>query len=264
MASAPDYNAIYQQSLEQARQAAQPAISSLESQRPTIESGYQNTLGQLNTQQNSQIGDTNTTTTRSFGERGVPINSSLFSQTLEHNVKPIREYYTGQIGAAGQQRDTALSALQAQLGQLQSGYQTNAIQAAQGMYGQQLGAFNAEQDRAAQERQAALSRGAAASQNASQLAAQQAAYKQAQDALNAQNQKGYTTGALNYLTGAAINGGQYTNTSVDQNELDQAYQYLINQGLDKNSAISTISSAFKNQGLSPYQLSGDAKKFYGI
>jgi len=257
----PDYSSILQQSTQQAAAAIQPALQQLESTKPTLQQQYQSALGQIKEQQQAETSRTQTATSREFGKRGIPLSSGVFDTTLNEQLAPIGRYYTGQGQQADVNYQNSLNSLLQQIAGLQSGANQNAISAAQGLYGQQLGNYNAELDRAAQERQSALTRSSSASLQSQFLAAQAAAAREAETRLTAKEHQSQLSGALNYLTGAAFNN---PNTTVDSNELDMAYQYLINQGLDKNSAISTIKSAFNNQGLEPYRLSSAAQKFYGL
>ena len=251
---APNYDQILQQSQQQQTSAVQPAIQSLESQREPLKQRYDSLIQQLADREKTEVASTNTNTSREFGRRGIPLSSGVFDTTLQERIQPIGRFYAGQTSQATSDRELGLADLASRIAGLQTGASQNALQAALSRYGNELGAFQTEQENARQ-------RSSASSLAQRQLNAQATAAREAQALLSGKEQQSRQAGALNYLTGAAYGN---PNTTVDSKELDAAYTYLLSQNVSQNEAKAIIKSAFAQQGLTPYQLSQQAHAFYGI
>ena len=205
MAVVPDYNSILAQQQQASTAAIQPALQSLEAQKSPMQSRYDNIIQQLQGKQTSDITAQNKATSQMFEERGI-LGGALVPQTIQEKNQPINQFYAGQLGQTEADRQNAFAQLASQIAGLQSGAGQNAISAAQSMYNSQLGQYNAELDRAAQERAAS----AAASQQ-SQLAATLASLNKSQAApqqqlTQAQRENSLRTAITDWKAGKAHQG----------------------------------------------------------
>src|SRR3990167_7488858 len=102
-----------------------------------------------------------TTSSREFGRRGIPLSSGVFETTLEERLNPIRREYSGLLGQTRAERESALAQLTSQIAGVRGNALQNAIAAAQSLYGTQYAGYQSELNRIAQERANAVSRAAA-------------------------------------------------------------------------------------------------------
>jgi len=161
MPIAPNYANILKGQQATATAAAQPVVSSLEAQRQPIADRYASLIDQIKSNQTAAIGGQQTTSSREFGRRGIPLSSGVFETTLEERLNPIRREYSGLLGQTGAERESALAQLTSQIAGVRGNALQNAIAAAQSLYGTQYAGYQSELNRIAQERANAASRAAA-------------------------------------------------------------------------------------------------------
>jgi len=161
MPIAPSYANILKGQQAAATAAAQPVVSSLEAQRQPIADRYASLIDQIKSNQTAAIGGQQTTSSREFGRRGIPLSSGVFETTLEERLSPIRREYSGLLGQTGAERESALAQLTSQIAGVRGNALQNAIAAAQSLYGTQYAGYQSELNRIAQERANAVSRAAA-------------------------------------------------------------------------------------------------------
>src|SRR3990167_8148903 len=137
MPLAPNYANILKGQQAAATAAAQPVVSSLEAQRQPIADRYASLIDQIKSNQTAAIGGQQTTSSREFGRRGIPLSSGVFETTLEERLNPIRREYAGLTGQTGAEREQALAELATRIAGVRTGASQNAIQAALSLYGQQ-------------------------------------------------------------------------------------------------------------------------------
>ena len=94
MPIAPNYANILKGQQATATAAAQPVVSSLEAQRQPIADRYASLIDQIKSNQTAAIGGQQTTSSREFGRRGIPLSSGVFETTLEERLNPIRREYS--------------------------------------------------------------------------------------------------------------------------------------------------------------------------
>ena len=110
-----------QKALTARQQAIAPAVSSLEASIPEqtqkfgvertrlqgevdpIKQRYQLVLDKLKRRETKQVGEAQTSLSREYGKRGIPLSSGVFDQNLAQNVYPITDFY------GIQQRETGAS-----------------------------------------------------------------------------------------------------------------------------------------------------------
>lgn len=115
-----------------AQEIGRPAISRLEAQREPIQQRfaqreqtlagrreplkqrYENLLNELTRKEQVETGETQRTVSREFGRRGIPLQSTQFSDVLAEKLRPTREFFTGQRAAA----ETGLTEAQQGLAEL--------------------------------------------------------------------------------------------------------------------------------------------------
>lgn len=238
MATAPNYDQIYQDSLAKATAAAQPLISSLQAQTPTINSAYDANVGNINTQQQQQVGETQTDLTREFGRRGILPDSGLFDQSLNEKLTPIRQYYTGQLQTAASSRDQQLAQLASQIAAAQGNVGQTATGDATNLFNTLYGGYQDEQNR-----------------NTSLSAAKISAATPGFNTAASPNISSLIKAIAPDLIGGGGKGpaDQY----VDSNEVNLAYRYLVGQGLSDSDAQSVIKAA-----MSQLQVGGNALQSY--
>jgi len=166
-----------------------PALQTLESTRPQIESTYaergrqltaereplkqryQTLLAEITRREQVETKAQETTTSREFGRRGIPLSSGLFETTLGEQLSPLRQFYTGQTKETGLARESGLRDIENLLGNLtigkgqemtnlsqaiaaiQGAQAPTSIQSALSLYGQQQTAQQNALQRALQERE---------------------------------------------------------------------------------------------------------------
>jgi hypothetical protein len=124
---------LTQRQLQLQREAAQPAISSLEQSIPEVQQKYQtartgleaqreplkqrynNLLDELKRKEGVQVQQTQTATAREYGKRGIPLSSGVYDQALIENTRPINEFYTGQYKDVSLSQEQSLGDLQNQI-----------------------------------------------------------------------------------------------------------------------------------------------------
>lgn len=165
-----DYARIAREQLQMQREANQPAITSLQSQIPTIQKStaqqksfyegekeplkqrYSAILDELTRREKVQTESATLRTAREYSRRGIPLSSDVYARGLEEETKPISEYYTGQVKETGLAQETDLREIanriaalpiaeEEKMGQIQqaiaaleSGASKDAIQQALGLY----------------------------------------------------------------------------------------------------------------------------------
>ena len=139
--AAPNYAAILQQQQAQATKAAAPTVTAMEKEKQPLIQRYQSVLDQIAANQSAAITGQQTTSSREFGRRGIPLSSGIFETTLEERLNPIRREYSGLTSQTGAEREQALADLATRIAGVMSGASQNAIQAALSLYGQQYGAY---------------------------------------------------------------------------------------------------------------------------
>ncbi len=174
MAAQPNYDQIYntylQQQTAQQEAAAKPVVDSLEAQRNPLTQRYKNLIDQLSGRETQDIETISRDTNREFGARGILPGSGLFAQTLGERTKPVRQYYTGQIGQVGADQENAFAQLNSQIAGAKSGFSQRALDyaldLAKNRYSQEYNAYQDETNRAAQIAEAEKQRQFDAQQNA--------------------------------------------------------------------------------------------------
>lgn len=252
MAAAPDYNQIYQQSLQNVQQANQPAVQALQTQIGAIPQQYAAQYAQLNAGSAEQVGNQQKVTSEEFGARGIPLSSGVFGQTLQNQIGTLSRYYQGQgqgIAAGSQQ---ALQSANSALAQYQAGFQNQAVQQALAQYQQQLTPYEEELNREAQIRAAQISSGPAYAQVG--ITQQQLDYLKNLSSptyLAQQNAAGLfgPTGKLSGLLGKSA-GDKY----VDKSEYSTALQLLTSTSpnLTAQQAQSILDQTLQNGGYVKY------------
>src|SRR3990167_6764827 len=159
--AAPNYAAILSQQQAQAAKAAAPTVTAMEAEKQPLIQRYQSVLDQIAANQSAAITGQQTTSSREFGRRGIPLSSGVFETTLEERLNPIRREYSGLLGQTGAERESALAQLTSQIAGVRGNALQNAIAAAQSLYGTQYAGYQSELNRIAQERANAAARAAA-------------------------------------------------------------------------------------------------------
>src|SRR3990167_8223205 len=162
--AAPNYAAILSQQQAQAAKAAAPTVTAMEAEKQPLIQRYQSVLDQIASNQSAAITGQQTTSSREFCRRGIPLSSGIFETTLEERLNPIRREYSGLTSQTGAEREQALADLATRIAGVRTGSAQNAIQAALSLYGTQYGAYQQRGLTASQQRfeaeQAALNRAA--------------------------------------------------------------------------------------------------------
>ena len=174
MAQAPDYNAIYNQSLQQVQAANAPAVAAIGSQIPAFQQQQSAALAQNTAAQLADTGNQQTVTSREFGARGIPLSSGVYGQTLTNELGTLNKYYGAQASGITSDYANRIAAAQAQQAALQSQGLQTAAQNALSLYGAQNQAYQTQLQNAAQLEAARISAGPAYGQ----LALQQRQYNE--------------------------------------------------------------------------------------
>lgn len=215
--NAPDYTSIYNQQVAQAQNAIAPQIQTLQAGTKTLADQYNTLISQLQGNQQNDIGAQQTTTSREFGARGIPLSSGVFGQTLNTELGSINRAYAGQFNQAGANYQNSLQNIYQQIAGLQSGALQNAAQSAQNLYGVENSNYQNELDRQAQAQQNALNRSVSYASSAnnqanSQQKAQVAAFNSAINRIISGSDPAAAENALyNFLEKRDANG----NSGVD-------------------------------------------------
>lgn len=247
MAVAPDYNTLLQQSTQQATQAIQPAIQSLEASKQPLTQRYEGLINQLKEQQGQEESRTKTSTSREFGRRGIPLSSGVFDTTLNEYLQPIGREYAGRVQQTGYEQQNALADLASRIAGLQSGAQQSGIQNALSLYGQQYGAYTSEIENEKQ-RQFAAQQAELDRQNQARTAASARTAATPTFSAPAQPRTDYASVAANVLRSQG-NKDVY----VDKNEALSAVKTLISQGIPAAQAEALVEQAFAGGYLKKYK-----------
>lgn len=252
MADAPDYNQIYQQSLQQVQQANQPALQSLQSQQAAIPGQFAAQYGQLQAGSFADVGNQQKVTSNEFGARGIPLSSGIFGQTLTDQLGTINRYYQGQGQGILAGSQSALADFASRIAQYNAGINQQAVSNAQNLYGQQLSAYQDALNRAAQIQAAQIQAGPAYAQVG--ITQQQLDYLKnlSSPTYLAQQSAASLFGPSGKLAG--LLGQSAADKYVDKNEYSTALQLLTSTspGLTAQQAQSILDQTLQNGGYVKY------------
>ncbi len=268
----PSYEQILQQTQAERIAAYQPVIAATQAQIPTIQAQYAQArtaaegektglqqrydqlLGDLGNREQYDIGRENTTTSREFGRRGIPLSSGVFDQTLDERIQPITQNYTSQRTGAfntmeegmrnianlmnkyttDEQAD--LANVNAKIAELMAGQSTQAIEAAQARYKTELDNYN-EQKRIQIAQSTANSGGGGGGGNS---AAQKTFNTQFNNLLKGSNPAAIEAAIYNFLRQGGQGGAAYAKSIG----LDDSYYWGIwNKYVDQAKAAGTYGKA---------------------
>jgi hypothetical protein len=168
-----DLASLAKQTMDLQRQAAQPAIQSLQAsipetqqrfdtqreqlggERENLKKRYDTLLNEISRRESVDVSGQEKVTSNEFGRRGIPLSSGVFEQTLQDKLSPIRQFYTGQAASTGLEKESGIQninnllanltgqetdatrGIQNAIAQLQAGGGSQAINQALGLLAQQ-------------------------------------------------------------------------------------------------------------------------------
>src|SRR3990167_3730588 len=158
--AAPSYAALVGQSQAQQTKAIAPSLKALGAEKPSIIQRYAGALQDIKAREAAGISESQLTSSREFGRRGIPLSSGIFETTLGERLRPIRREYAGLLTQTGSEREQALRDLATRIAGVRSGALQSALQSAQSLYGTRYGGYMSAFDRAFQSQQNAANRAA--------------------------------------------------------------------------------------------------------
>src|SRR3990167_8035859 len=139
--AAPNYAAILNQQTQQQLAAIKPTVTAMEAEKQPLIQRYQSVLDQIAANQSAAITGQQTTSSREFGRRGIPLSSGIFETTLEERLNPIRREYSGLTSQTGAEREQALADLATRIAGVRTGAMQSGAQQALSLYGTQYGGY---------------------------------------------------------------------------------------------------------------------------
>ena len=109
-ANAPAVSSL-QASIPETQQRFATERTRLEGEREPLKQRYQSILNEITRREQVDVSGQQLVTSREFGRRGIPLSSGLFESTLQQQVSPIRQFYTGQATETGLEQETGLRGL---------------------------------------------------------------------------------------------------------------------------------------------------------
>ena len=155
---APSFQATYQEVLPGQMKAIAPSLKALGAEKPSIIQRYAGALEDIKSREAAGISESQLTSSREFGRRGIPLSSGIFETTLGERLRPIRREYAGLLTQTGSEREQALRDLATRIAGVRSGALQSALQSAQSLYGTRYGGYMSALDRAFQSQQAEKNR----------------------------------------------------------------------------------------------------------
>lgn len=146
----------------------------LQGEKEPLKQRYQSLLDEVKRRETVDVGAQERVTSREFGRRGIPLSSGLFDQTLQGELSPLRQFYTGQAKDVGFEQEAGLRGIEQliasltgqetdqlrtiknTIGQLESGSPADAITGALSLLGIQNQASQSAAQQALAEREFAL------------------------------------------------------------------------------------------------------------
>lgn len=149
---------VIKQREEVLTKAKEPIISQLESEKDPLRQRYDRLIGQILSQKEKTIGESDISTAVEFGKRGIPISSGVVGDTQLKRRTGIETEFGGiEIGAEGELQDR-LSQLNKDIATLKASVSPEAFSQAMSLIGSRLQQYQTGKGFDLQEQQLALQR----------------------------------------------------------------------------------------------------------